>query len=59
MIFAGGGFTYKVVEGWGTVTPGFVLGPDIPGIATDSRDRVYVFNRSKNPVEVTRESMLR
>jgi DNA-binding beta-propeller fold protein YncE len=52
MIFEGGGFKFEVVPGWGKVPNGLAFGPDMPGIATDSRDRVYVFNRSKHPVAV-------
>jgi hypothetical protein len=52
MIFEGGGFKYEVVEGWGQVPEGIRLGPDIPTVATDSEDRVYVFNRSEHPVAV-------
>jgi hypothetical protein len=52
MILEGGGFKYEVVDGWGRVPEGLRLGPDIPGVATDSQDRVYVFNRSEHPVVV-------
>ena len=52
MILEGVGFKFEVVEGWGKLPEGLQLGGDIPGVATDSRDRVYVFNRSKHPVVV-------
>jgi sugar lactone lactonase YvrE len=52
MIFEGGGFKYELVEGWGQVPQGYTLCNDIPGVATDSSDRVYVFNRSEHPVMV-------
>ena len=52
MILEGGGFKFEVVEGWGKLPEGMQLGADIPGVATDSEDRVYVFNRSKHPVVV-------
>jgi len=52
MIFEEGGFKFEVVEGWGRVPENLRLGPDIPGVATDSQDRVYVFNRSEHPVAV-------
>ena len=52
MIFEGGGFKFELVEGWGKVPEGLIFGSDIPGVATDSQDRVYVFNRSEHPVAV-------
>jgi sugar lactone lactonase YvrE len=52
MILEGGGFKFEVVEGWGKVPGGLRLGADIPGVATDAQDRVYVFNRSEHPVAV-------
>jgi len=52
MILEGGGFKFEVVEGWGRVPEDLHLGPDIPGVATDSQDRVYIFNRSEHPVAV-------
>ena len=52
MILESGDFKFEVVEGWGQVPEGLHLGPDIPGVATDSQDRVYVFNRSEHPMVV-------
>jgi hypothetical protein len=52
MILEGGGFRYDLVEGWGRVPKSVRLGSDIPGVAVDSRDRVYVFNRGEHPVAV-------
>ena len=52
MILESGGFKFEVVEGLGQVPEGLHLGPDIPGVATDSQDRVYIFNRSEHPVVV-------
>lgn len=52
MFMEGGGFKFEVVEGWGTLPEGLQLGADIPGVATDAQDRVYVFNRSEHPVVV-------
>jgi sugar lactone lactonase YvrE len=52
LILEGGGFKFEVVEGWGRLPHGLQLGSDVPGVATDSRDRVYIFNRSKHPVAV-------
>lgn len=52
MILEGGGFKFEVIDGWGRIPTGLQLGPDIPGVATDSKDRVYIFNRSEHPVAV-------
>src|SRR3989304_10425383 len=52
MIFEGGGFKFEAVEGWGKVPAGLRVGDDIPGGATDSRNRVYILNRSEHPVIV-------
>jgi DNA-binding beta-propeller fold protein YncE len=52
MILKGGGFKFEVVDGWGKVPESMPFGPDVPGVATDSKDRVYVFSRSKYPVLV-------
>ena len=51
MIFGEGKFTYELAEGWGEIPQGWTLA-DVPGVATDSQDRVYVFNRSEHPVMV-------
>src|SRR5437016_2766501 len=40
--------TYQPVPGWGQLPPGWSLVEAI-GAATDSRDRVYVFNRGEHP----------
>jgi DNA-binding beta-propeller fold protein YncE len=42
---------YHVVENWGQLPPGWSFG-EVAGVATDSRDRVYVFNRGAHPVIV-------
>ena len=52
MIFEGGGFKFEAVAGWGNLPAGLKFGDDIPGVATDSRNRVYIFNRSEHPVMV-------
>ena len=52
MMLEGDGFKFEAVKGWGQIPKGLQLGPDIPGVATDSRDRVYIFNRSEHPVAV-------
>ena len=40
----GASFTYEVAEGWGQLPNGWQLG-QTAAVATDSRDRVYVFHR--------------
>ncbi|HIC20127.1 TPA: 6-bladed beta-propeller [Candidatus Poribacteria bacterium] len=44
-IFGSGDYRYEVVEGWGQI-PQLGL---VSGVACDSEDRVYVFNRSPQP----------
>ncbi len=51
MIVGEGTFRYEVVEGWEQLPAGWSHG-DVAGVATDSQDRVYVFNRSEHPVIV-------
>ncbi len=57
MIVGTGKYRYERVEGWpkmpeyfsvAETTPG--IAPGVAGIATDSQDRVFVFNRSQHPV---------
>lgn len=43
--------TYEVVEGWGQLPEGWRF-VEAVGVATDSRDRVYVYNRGEHPVIV-------
>ena len=50
MILEGGGFKYAVVDGWGKLPEGMRFGADVPGVATDAQDRVYIFNRGPHPV---------
>jgi len=45
-----GKYTYELVEGWGRLPEGWVLGQT--AIVTDSQDRVYLFNRSDHPLIV-------
>jgi DNA-binding beta-propeller fold protein YncE len=50
MVAVGSGkFTYHVVEGWGTLPAGWQF-TQVAGVAVDSQDKVYVFNRSPHPV---------
>jgi DNA-binding beta-propeller fold protein YncE len=51
MIVGEGEFRYEVAEGWEQLPAGWWHG-DVADVATDSRDRVYVFNRSEHPVIV-------
>src|SRR5438132_12155263 len=43
--------TFELVPNWEQIPDGFSHG-DVAGVATDSSDRVYVFNRSEHPVMV-------
>jgi hypothetical protein len=45
-----GTYTYALVEDWAQLPAGWTLGQT--GIVTDSRDRVYLFNRSAHPLIV-------
>src|SRR3954452_5890404 len=49
MIVGEGTHRYEVVEGWEQLPNGWEHG-DVAGVATDSKDNVYVFNRSEHPV---------
>ena len=46
-----GEFTYEVAEGWGELPEGWTF-TQVAGVAVDSQDRVYVFNRGEHPVIV-------
>ena len=45
------GLTFHVVDGWEQL-PDDYSHRDVSGVAVDSTDRVYVFNRSEHPVQV-------
>jgi len=45
-------FRYEGVAEFGQLPPGWRMGGEVPGVATDSQDRVYVTNRSEHPVIV-------
>lgn len=45
------GIRYEAVEGWERLPAGWSFN-DVAGVATDSEDRVYVFNRGEHPVIV-------
>ncbi len=51
LIVGAGRFQYRAVEGWDQLPPGWQY-VDVVGVATDSRDRVYVFNRGEHPLVV-------
>jgi hypothetical protein len=51
VIVGQGAYRYGVVEGWEKLPSGWSHG-DVAGVATDSQDRVYVFNRSEHPIIV-------
>lgn len=42
---------FEVVQGWGELPEGWAF-KQVAGVAVDSRDRVYVFNRGDHPVIV-------
>lgn len=46
-----GEFIYQVSEDWGCLPEGWEIG-DVGGVAVDSKDRVYVFNRGPHPMLV-------
>ena len=45
------GFEFRLVEGWEQLPAGWSHA-DVAGVAVDSQDRVYVFNRGEHPVIV-------
>lgn len=49
MIYGTGRYKYRLVESWAKCTAIHDIG-DICGVSVDREDRVYVFNRSDNPV---------
>jgi len=49
IIVGSGDFTYRVVEGWERLPPGWEFG-DVAGVGVDREDRVYVFNRGAHPM---------
>jgi streptogramin lyase len=51
MIYGTGKFRYELVEDWAKLPAGLEFG-QVTGAATDSQDRVFVFNRSEHPVVV-------
>jgi hypothetical protein len=51
MIIGQGDFRYELHEGWEQLPQGWSHG-DVAGVATDSQDCVYVFNRGDHPLIV-------
>ncbi|MBI4202703.1 MAG: hypothetical protein HY532_06305 [Chloroflexi bacterium] len=50
-IVGSGLFKYEVQENWGKLPPGYEWG-QVGGVAVDSQDRIYVFNRSNHPMQI-------
>jgi hypothetical protein len=48
---ANAGFSYEALPQWEQLPPGWTF-VEVAGVATDSRDRVYVFNRGQHPLIV-------
>src|SRR5205809_670664 len=51
VVVGSGGLRYRVVPGWPQVPAGWDL-VEVAAVATDSRNRVYVFNRGEHSVIV-------
>jgi DNA-binding beta-propeller fold protein YncE len=51
MLFGDGAYRYELVEDWAKLPQGRSF-LDVGGLAVDSKDRLYVFNRSPHPVMV-------
>ena len=49
MIVGSGDFVYEVAEGWGSYPEDWRLGW-VAAVGVDSKDRVYVYNRSEHPL---------
>lgn len=50
-IFGTGDCCYELEDGWAKLPPGWKIG-DVGGVAVDSRDNVFVFNRGEHPMLV-------
>ena len=46
-----GKYTYELIENWAALPPGEAFG-NVSAVATDSQDRLYVFQRKDPPVMV-------
>ena len=51
MSFGEGKFTYEYAPDWAGLTDGYHEGW-IPGVAVDSKDRVFIYSRSEKPLNV-------
>jgi sugar lactone lactonase YvrE len=51
MTFGAGDYRYEFVEGWCQIPEGWKLG-EVPGVACDSQDRVYLYSRSDHLLTV-------
>jgi DNA-binding beta-propeller fold protein YncE len=51
-IFGSGNYRFRLVEGWGMGLHGRVPGGRVCSVATDTRDRVYIFVRGSLPVQI-------
>jgi len=51
LILGDGDYRYRVAEGWAKLPDGWEF-RDVAGVAVDSKDQVYVFNRSEHPMMV-------
>ncbi|MCC7103929.1 MAG: hypothetical protein IT307_02185 [Chloroflexi bacterium] len=51
LIVGGNGHEFELADGWEQLPAGWTH-DDVAGVAVDSRDRVYVFNRDEHPVIV-------
>ncbi len=47
-----GSLLFEAIEGWGELPRGWSYGGVAAGVAVDSQDQVYVFNRGEHPVVV-------
>jgi DNA-binding beta-propeller fold protein YncE len=50
-IVGSGAFRYRWIEGWGRLPDGMALG-DVPGVAVDSQDRLFAFQRGEPPIVI-------
>lgn len=50
-ILGSGEFRYKVIDPWGKLPDGWAY-RDVVGVAVDSKDQIYAFNRGRHPVIV-------
>ena len=52
MLYGCGQYTYELVDGWAKLPEGYSFCGDACGLAIDSRDQVYILNRSAHPIMV-------